>query len=1288
MADEADTDGANESGLKFKICDPQFKYNNQNFMSFTATEQKLIEEAVDDEFQKNKTVELDRKAHVDYVIRKLTQSPVYFRLDASRSWHCFWGLHSLRLLNHPISADLEKTVIEFLKSCQSANGGYGGGPGQIPHLATTYASVMALISIGSKEAWDSIDRDGLLKFFYANKQPNGSFTMHEGGEIDIRSVYCAVSVAVVCGIYSDELFGDSAQWIMRCRSYEGGFGGEPGCEAHGGYTYCGVAALALMERTHMLDDEALARWLVNRQMAFEGGFQGRTGKLVDACYSFWQAAACCIAEIEIQREWKIPARNGLFNDSALQQFILSVSQQFSKGGFADKPDKDADLYHTCYTLAGLSIAQQHARSTDELVGGKDTQLRSINPLLNVCWDEAEKAKNYFATHALASESTFSFSTMLKGEKWFELGYNETSEKKWNHADEIYLNQMKRAEKLLKRENETQNQMTKTNKKSEDSWLDTVVEKGTMSDRLSAIQLKFQKDPIHSLGYLERIVTMLEKNKQRDAVNLLKCVKEIMIKELLPSNRKLIAFDMRPLSDAESLSSGNVTTANKRLMLWKYEDDLKKLYQRIVIAGQKLAATPVEGVAEQVCIVLADLLIERPEQEQFLLNALVSKLGHPQRKVDVMVARQLERLLSRHPNMRMTVALELERLIFRKNMSNRARFYAIHSLTIIPLRSGDADLAVKMLKIYFSLFRILVTKKTTEKTKNSKFLAAVIRGANSAFPHAKERTSELGVELNELYKIVHEAPNLSTSLNALKLLYQMLTYNSSLSDRFYASLYQRMLRIRSSKNDTEFFRLMNQVLRSDTVDTRIRAFIKRLLQLALNSTPSFAASALILYSSLLTEKPDLIRLPRSGDPKVFRTRLSNSLCIKKEESNGFNFDDDDEEEHYEDVKLEDVKPPLNGSTKQNGQLSKKSKKRNNLGQVKKAVEYEDIKEEVLPKIVTTGWVHREKLAKSLGKQTSEQMEMGTAYTLDVRNPLFAHADMSADTEVILLSRHYHPSVAHFASCVIEGRPIQYKGDALMDFTLIRFLDRFAFKNPKSHRASEDGGGDRRGYNPKGVKQLALTSSEYANKSINEIPSDERFLHRFAALKMRAKNAAKQTKDGEGVVVKKEEPDEETMSVDSDEFERVMEKFEPGEANDFFEWDDVDFTQEFGQELNKKQAKAKRKQKKREESAANVDSDESEGEMELDSDVDADEMTDDELNEDDDDSENEMEGSEDEMDGSDGSADVEMENESSDSEIGQNYEYDVESEDDEDDFKPKRLKKIPKRGYQETDSEDEN
>lgn len=45
--------------------------------------------------------------------------------------------------------------------------------------------------------------------------------------------------------------------------------------------------------------------------------------------------------------------------------------------------------------------------------------------------------------------------------------------------------------------------------------------------------------------------------------------------------------------------------------------------------------------------------------------------------------------------------------------------------------------------------------------------------------------------------------------------------------------------------------------------------------------------------------------------------------------------------------------------------------------------------------------------------------GDGYKPEVRNPLFARADLTTDTELTLLSRHYHPSVSHFAQSIIRG-----------------------------------------------------------------------------------------------------------------------------------------------------------------------------------------------------------------------------------------------------------------------------
>jgi len=170
---------------------------------------------------------------------------------------------------------------------QSPTGGFGGGPGQDAHLATTYAAINTLAIIGTKEAYDVINRDKLLEFLLSVKQRDGSFTMTVGGEVDVRGSYCAMSAATITNIVTPELTAGAAEFIARCQTYEGGIGGFPGVEAHAGYTFCGLAALELLGRTDILNLDTFTKWSSHRQMSMEGGFQGRTNKLVDGCYAFW-----------------------------------------------------------------------------------------------------------------------------------------------------------------------------------------------------------------------------------------------------------------------------------------------------------------------------------------------------------------------------------------------------------------------------------------------------------------------------------------------------------------------------------------------------------------------------------------------------------------------------------------------------------------------------------------------------------------------------------------------------------------------------------------------------------------------------------------------------------------------------------------------------------------------------------------------------------------------------------------------------------------------------------------
>eukprot|EP00884_Botryococcus_braunii_P010891 jgi/Botrbrau1/19803/Bobra.0124s0049.3 len=239
---------------------------------------------------------LKRDQHVLYLQNDFQSLAAGFvTLDASRTWMVYWVVHALALLEAPLPRGVtQRDVADFVATCQDADGGFAGGPGQFPHLAPTYAGVLALVTVGGEYALRVVDRSRLWAFLNNMAIPpsrGGGFALCKGGEIDVRGCYTSMAVAHILGLDKDTLAERAGMlaYIRQCQTYEGGLGGRPGNEAHGGYTFCGLAALMLIDRADVLDLPSLLRWVVNRQGPLEGGFMGRTNKLVDGCYSFWQA---------------------------------------------------------------------------------------------------------------------------------------------------------------------------------------------------------------------------------------------------------------------------------------------------------------------------------------------------------------------------------------------------------------------------------------------------------------------------------------------------------------------------------------------------------------------------------------------------------------------------------------------------------------------------------------------------------------------------------------------------------------------------------------------------------------------------------------------------------------------------------------------------------------------------------------------------------------------------------------------------------------------------------------
>ncbi|CBZ27967.1 farnesyltransferase beta subunit [Leishmania mexicana MHOM/GT/2001/U1103] len=191
----------------------------------------------------------------------------------------------------------------------------GGATHQEPHIASSYAACCALAMLSWYDdgaPLRQLPRAAIKRWLLTLRNEDGSFRVHGGGESDIRASYCAAVITTLLGLDDPTTFDgeagrrefvddvrdvlvltlQTARFVAACQTHEGGFTCSPtASEAHGAYTQCGLAALLLMKQPHMVHQASLRRWLAARQLNCEGGFNGRTNKLVDSCYSHWIGAS-------------------------------------------------------------------------------------------------------------------------------------------------------------------------------------------------------------------------------------------------------------------------------------------------------------------------------------------------------------------------------------------------------------------------------------------------------------------------------------------------------------------------------------------------------------------------------------------------------------------------------------------------------------------------------------------------------------------------------------------------------------------------------------------------------------------------------------------------------------------------------------------------------------------------------------------------------------------------------------------------------------------------------------
>lgn len=321
---------------------------------------------------------LRRDQHASFLRAQLERLPAQYQvIDASRPWLFYWTMAGLSFLGQDVSSYRDQ-LIATVSPLQNPGGGFGGGHGQLSHCAGTYATVLALAAVGGLRM---VDRKAMWHWLGSVKQSDGGFCMAVGAEEDIRGAYCAMTILTLLNLplelppdapsrkhgltsFTDKL----GEWVGKCQTYEGGIAGAPTNEAHGAYAFCALACLSILDAPAVsipkyLDVPALVAWLAARQTTPEGGFQGRQEKLVDACYSHWVGGCWDLIQAALPDNSTL-GEDGkdIWNRAALIRYLITCCQQpGKKGGMRDKPSTRPDAYHTCYSVAGLSHAQNHYR---------------------------------------------------------------------------------------------------------------------------------------------------------------------------------------------------------------------------------------------------------------------------------------------------------------------------------------------------------------------------------------------------------------------------------------------------------------------------------------------------------------------------------------------------------------------------------------------------------------------------------------------------------------------------------------------------------------------------------------------------------------------------------------------------------------------------------------------------------------------------------------------------------------------------------------------------------------
>ncbi|MCJ1475998.1 hypothetical protein MMC13_004662 [Lambiella insularis] len=682
---------------------------------------------------------------------------------------------------------------------------------------------------------------------------------------------------------------------------------------------------------------------------------------------------------------------------------------------------------------------------------------------------------------------------------------------------------------------------------------TIMSAGTLSDKISALTLSVQESPLHNMKAFEALISLARKRSRGQAVEVLGALKDLLGPgSLLPSDRKLRTFATQPglstiINKAhKSWTSDNPLPAPLRevhLVFWAFEDWLKTTYFEILKILETWCNDEIVFARGKAVDYVYELLRDKPEQESNLLRLLVNKLGDSDKKIASKTSYNIIQLETSHPLMKPTIISSIESdLLFRPGQSMHAKYYAVITLNQTVLSAKEETVAKKLLEIYFSLFVGLLAKPepvkpaasaTTSVTFNKKGERQGGGGAPGKRAQQKQASETKTTTVHEEYR----EKMISAVLTGVN---RAMPYTKTDDESFDKQL------------DTLF-----RVTHSSNFNTSIQALML-IQQLCGSHQAASDRFYRTLYESLLDP-----RLPASSKQALYLNLLFRALRA--------------------DLKVKRVeafaKRLLQVTTMHQPPfacaviylLRELEAVFPNLQTFIDHPEEEDSDDEEAFRDVVDEQ-ETDQPARAVAIQTAKRLE-SRFYAGRKREPEYSNAEKSCLWEITPFLLHYHPSVALFASRLLTHEVMPAKPDLSMH-TLVHFLDRFVYRNPKKSADGPHGtsimqplaGGDPSGLlvSAQGKNKLRqpVNTEAFWKMDSGKVNADEVFFHKYFSTMGKGKESAKKKKAGKSKDVGEESEGEEN----EDEIWEALVSSRPeleGEASDNdIEMDDLDSALESG------------------------------------------------------------------------------------------------------------------------------